>query len=531
MQDDATGTTMPVRDAVFRILRHYGMTTIFGNPGSTELPMFSDLPDDFRYVTGLQESVVVAMADGHALARRGPSFVNLHSAAGLGHAMGSVYSAYRNRAPVVITAGQQSRPLLAHDPFLFAQNPTELPQPYVKWAIEPTRAEDVPAAIARAIHIAMMPPQGPVFVSVPLDDWKQTCLMPPLRAVTAATVAAPADLDWLSSRLESAQDPVFVVGAGVDAGEGWDAVIALAEHHQAPVWVAPLASRCSFPESHPLFAGFLPANEQDIAARLAGHDLCLTMGAPVFTYHYEKPALVPPAGCEIVQLVDDPHQAAAAVAGRGIVAGIGPTLEALVARLPQAARPRRAGAILQRKAPDPVGGVISTPFALDMLHKLRPTDWIVAEEAPSARDAVHDHLPIDRAGGFFATASGGLGYALPAAVGISLAAPHGESRPVLALIGDGSSMYSVQAIWSAVEHQADVLFVILNNGGYAALKGFAGNLPVVGCTIGHLSLAAMAEAQGCPAQVVSAPEALEDVLRQAFAAKGPRLVEIMVARD
>ena len=158
-----------VREAVHRLMRQCGMTTVFGNPGSTELPLFLDFPPDFTYVLGLQEAVVVGMADGHAQATRSAAFVNLHSAAGVGHAMGNIFTAFKNRTPLVITAGQQARPILPFDPFLHSNQAAELPKPYVKWSIEPARAEDVPLAIARAWHVAMSPPCGPVLVSIPAD--------------------------------------------------------------------------------------------------------------------------------------------------------------------------------------------------------------------------------------------------------------------------------------------------------------------------------------------------------------------------
>ena len=163
--------TVTVREATFRLLRQLGISRVFGNPGSTELPMFRDFPTDFSYVLGLQESVVIGMADGYAQATHNAGFVNLHSAAGVGHAMGNIFTAYRNRTPLVITAGQQSRSLLQLEPFLFSSQATELPKPYVKWSCEPARAEDVPAAIARAYYVAMQPPCGPTFVSIPVDDW------------------------------------------------------------------------------------------------------------------------------------------------------------------------------------------------------------------------------------------------------------------------------------------------------------------------------------------------------------------------
>ena len=169
------GIAMTVRAAVLDLLRAFGMTSIFGNPGSTELPLFRSFPKDFRYVLGLQEAVVVGMADGYAQATHNAAFVNLHSAAGVGHAMGNIFTAYRNRTPLVITAGQQARSILPYDPFLFSAQATELAKPYVKWSCEPARAEDVPLAIARAYYIAMQPPRGPVLVSIPADDWAKPC--------------------------------------------------------------------------------------------------------------------------------------------------------------------------------------------------------------------------------------------------------------------------------------------------------------------------------------------------------------------
>ncbi len=160
-----------VREAVIALLREQRMTTVFGNPGSTELPLFLDFPSDFRYLLGLQEAVVLGMADGYAQATRNAAFVNLHSAAGVGHAMGNLFTAFKNRTPLVVTAGQQARSILPFDPFLHSAQATELPKPYVKWSIEPARAEDVPLAIARAYHVAMTPPRGPVLVSIPADDW------------------------------------------------------------------------------------------------------------------------------------------------------------------------------------------------------------------------------------------------------------------------------------------------------------------------------------------------------------------------
>src|SRR6202048_2795421 len=166
-----TEIAMTVRAAVLELLRAFGMTSIFGNPGSTELPLFRGFPKDFRYVLGLQEASVVAMADGYAQATRNAAFVNLHSAVGVGHALGSIFTAYRNQTPLVITAGQQARAMLPDEPYLWATQATEFPKPYVKWSCEPARAQDVPAALARAYFLAMQKPCAPTFVSIPVDDW------------------------------------------------------------------------------------------------------------------------------------------------------------------------------------------------------------------------------------------------------------------------------------------------------------------------------------------------------------------------
>src|SRR4030095_11295381 len=206
----------PVREAVVCLLRELGMTTIFGNPGSTELPFFREFPDDFRYVLGLQESVVVGMADGYAQATGNAALINLHSAAGVGHAMGNIFTAYRNRTPLVITAGQQARSILPYEPFLFADETTELQKRYVKWSNHPARAEDVPAALARAYYLAMQEPCGPTFVSIPVDDWhKPTDAIPP-RTVSRALSPDAALATDIAALLDRSERPAFVVGFGVD---------------------------------------------------------------------------------------------------------------------------------------------------------------------------------------------------------------------------------------------------------------------------------------------------------------------------
>src|SRR5436190_6910651 len=234
-------TPRNVRTATFDFLRARGMTTIFGNPGSTELPMLQQFPSDFTYVLGLQEATVVGMADGYAQASGRPTFVNLHTAPGVGNAMGAIFNAQANKAPLVITAGNQTRSLMTLQANLTNRDATRMPHPLVKWSYEPPRAEDVPHAIARATHLATLPPRGPVFVSIPMDDWAAEVDEPAaehqLSRVVSGAAAAP--VGELAQALAGAANPVMVAGPDVDAGGAWGAAVALAEQAALPVWATP----------------------------------------------------------------------------------------------------------------------------------------------------------------------------------------------------------------------------------------------------------------------------------------------------
>ena len=520
-QAPVTGHT--VRTAVFSLLREQGMTTIFGNPGSTELPMFRDLPPDFDYVLGLQESVVLGMADGFAQATRNAALVNLHSSAGVGHALGNLFTACRNQTPLVVTAGQQARSMLPFEPFLYAERPTEFPAPFVKWSAEPARAEDVPWAIARAYHVAMQAPCGPTFVSIPIDDWARPCEPIPARRVSRTVLADAGLIDEAAAALAKAARPVIVAGAGVAREQAWEALIQLAERHRSPVWAAPMAARNVFPEHHPLFAGFLAASREAIVADLAGHDLILVVGAPVFTYHVEGFGPFVPEGARIIQIVDDPAMAARVPAGLAIVGSVRSALEALAAPAP-AARPQpRARPVPPPPRPDRLDDAL----LMARLAALRPDGLVIVEEAPSTRGVMHDHLPIRDADGFYTCASGGLGHGLPAALGVAIGRPEAT---VLALLGDGSAMYAIQGLWTAAARQLDVRFLIVNNRSYAALQKFGAlfGLEAVGSKLPGLDFCAMAAGQGVPAQRVDRADALDTALGELFAGPGPRLLEVIV---
>ncbi|HEX3634354.1 MAG TPA: benzoylformate decarboxylase [Paraburkholderia sp.] len=533
-RSDASGlsqhASITVRDAVIDFMRRVGMTSVFANPGSTELPLFRDFPQDFRYVLGLQEAVVVGMADGFAQATRNASFVNLHSAAGVGNAMGNIFTAFRNRTPIVITAGQQARSILPFDPFLASTQATELPKPYVKWSIEPARAEDVPLAIARAYHVAMQEPRGPVLVSIPVDDWDRAAEPVPARVVSTEMRPEPFVLEQIGAALDACERPAFVVGGAVDRAGGWDAVVSLAERHNARVFVAPMTGRCAFPEDHRLFAGFLPAMREKIVELLGGHDLIFVIGAPAFTYHVEGHGPHLPAGATLCQLIDDPAIAAWAPAGTAAIGNIRLGVADLLTRPAPKARPLPAPRLACPRA-EP-SALMSVAFALQTLADLRHADDIVVEEAPSSRPVMQNTLPFTRSGTFYTMDSGGLGYGMPAAVGVALAKP---GTRVIGVIGDGSSMYSIQAIYSAVQMKLPITFVILNNSRYAALQDFAPEFgfgpadPVQGTDLPGLDFVALAAGMGCPGTRVTDAERLHDVLRDALASSGPMLVEVVVA--
>jgi benzoylformate decarboxylase len=516
--------SLSVREAMFALLRDLGLDTVFGNPGSTELPMFRDFPADFRYVLGLQESVVVAMADGFAQARGSAAFVNLHSAIGVGHALGSLFTAYRNQTPLVVVAGQQARSILPFEPFLYSEQAANLPRPYVKWSCEPARAADVPAAVARAFFTAMQPPRGPAFVSVPVDDWDRECEALPRREVSRSVAGDPELLARTAELLAAARHPVLVVGASIARDGAWEEVVALAERHQAAVWVSPLSSRNSFPEQHRLFAGFLPADRAGIVARLEGSDLILVLGAPVFTYHIEGAGPHIPAGATLVHLTDDPSAAARSPIGLSIVTHLKLGIGALLAA-PAPARPPPP----ERAPPAPLrSDRLTDRYLMQQIAALRPVGSIIVEEAPSSRAAMHEYLPILEPDSFYTCASGGLGHGLPAAVGVALAR---QGRPVIGLLGDGSAMYSIQGLWSAAQLAVPVTFVIVNNRGYRALDEFAAHfrLPAVpGTQLPHLDFCALARAQGVEAVRVDRSAELDAALRQVFAAARPQLIEVCV---
>lgn len=518
--------SVTVKQATLDLLRSLGIDRVFGNPGSTELPFLSDWPDDIDYVLALQEASAVGMADGYAQATRNAGFVNLHSAAGVGNALGNIYTAHRNQTPLVITAGQQARSILPLQAFLYAERASEFPRPYVKYSVEPARPEDVPAAIARAYYTAMQPPCGPTFVSIPIDDWAHATAPVEARKVSREIGPELEPMKALVAALGSAKHPALVVGPGVDRAGAVDLMVRVAEKAKASVWVSPFSARCSFPERHPQFAGFLHASPAQLSDALREHDLVVVVGAPVFTFHVEGHAAIFDSGATIFQITDDPDAAAVTPVGTSIVATMKPALSLLLDLLPESKRATPKGRTLPSapQAADP----LPVEFLLHTLSQAMPDDASLVEEVPSHRPAMQKFMPMRGQDSFYTMASGGLGYSLPAAVGMALGKP---KQRTVCLIGDGSAMYSIQALWTAAQRKLPLTIVVINNSGYGAMRSFSQVMQVrnvPGLELPGIDFVRLAEGMGCHAVRVSKAAELGEALERGMAFEGTSLVEVVV---
>jgi benzoylformate decarboxylase len=522
-----------VREACMQMLIDRGMSTIFGNPGSTELPMLAQLPSEISYVLALQEASAVGIADGFAQASGRPTLVNLHTAPGLGNGMGAIFNAQANRSPLVVLAGQQHRSLMTLQANLTNRDATRMPHPLVKWSFEPPRAQDVPHALARAIHMAALPPQGPTMLSVPMDDWgaeiEREDHMKTNRAVSHGGTPAPSVLAELAQRLRDAARPALVAGPDIDASGGWDAALSLAKAQRLHVYAtpAPGGGRLGFPEDHQLFQGILPPAIGPLAQALEGHDLVLVAGSSVFPYYPNVPGPLLPPGCELVAITCDLDEAARAPMGQAIVADVALTLAALAELCGESERQAPPA----RPAPEamPASDPMNASSAVRALAEVFPEDGIVVLEAPSATLALRNQLRLSRPGSYYFSAGGGLGFGIAAAIGVQMAQP---SRPVVCVLGEGSAQYAIQSLWTAAAYKVPVTYLLLRNDEYSILKWFAMMEDVHGAPgldLPALDCVALAQAYGVPAQRAQEPAQLSHLLAEAIRADGPRLVEARVA--
>jgi benzoylformate decarboxylase len=531
-----SATRRSVRDAAFEVLRRRGLTTLFGNPGSTEVPFLAGLPDDLRFVLALHEGSVVGLATGWAIGRGEPALAVLHTTAGLGNAVAALATARVNRAPVVAIVGQQDRRHLAYEPFL-AGRLAGLGGDYPVSVDQPVRPQDVPAALERAVHAATTA-RGPALVIVPMDDWgapadderePAAAVGPVLRAAAAA----PEAVDALAAFLADAASPALVVGAGADDPAAWAALVELAERLVAPVYQESFGARAGFPQDHRLFAGVLPADRTRLRERLAPHDAVLVVGAPAFRQAAYVPGRLTEPGTKIALVADDPDEVHRSPAELAVIAPPAAVCRELATRLPQRdAPPPEPFRSPPPPAPPAPGEPLLAAHVLAALAERLPHDAVVVEEAPVDRPGLHDRLPAREPLGYLSAAMGGLGFALPGATGLRMALP---GRPVVAVVGDGSAIYQIQALWTAARYRAGALFVVLANAGYAVMDrlaerhGAAGPWP----SFEEIELAAVARGLGCPARRIAAHDelvaALDEVVPALADRDEPLLLDVAIA--
>jgi benzoylformate decarboxylase len=517
-----------VREVTYQVLRDLGMNLIFGNPGSTELPFLRDMPPDFQYVLGLHERTAIGMALGYAMARGKAAFANVHSVASVGNGLSTLIDAFYCHAPLVVTTGQQDRRQVLAEPFLVSRA-IETVKPYVKWACEPLRAEDVPATIARGYYLAIQPPMGSVFISIPMDDWTHECQSLSVREVSPIVQPDTAALDEVVRALNSSSNAALVVGSQIEEDHGWNEVVALADHLNANVYQQPIPPRWTFPRTHRLFRGGLLPAQQPLANQLAVYDTVVVLGAPVFLYYAYVPGHTVKPGTKLFQITNSPQDAAAALAGTSIVGNLAAAARYLRAH----AKPRDQRTLSAGKDPAPPNPEypITAAYLFSVLNQVMPRNTIIAEECPSSKGDLDKQLLLDEPGSFYSVPNGILGFALPAAVGLQLANPE---RRVVCPVGDGSIQYSIQALWSAVQYKAPVIFVVLRNGDYTALKSFCDftqvGRNVHGMDLPGIDIVKIAQGYGMAAQEVDQPAELESVLKEAFASQGPRLISVNIAK-
>ena len=520
-----------VQQYTYDILRKNDINIVFGNPGSNELPFLSNFPDDFTYILGLHEGAVLGIADGYAQASGKPAFINLHSAAGTGNAMGILTNSWNLHTPLIITAGQQTREMIGVEALLTNIDATTLPKPLVKWSYEPAIAQDVPLSISRAINLAKAEPAGPVYVSIPYNDWDMQASNASKhlldKSVYSSQNLSESQLKVIQDAMTSAKKIALVYGPDVDRQNGYNNALDLAEYINAPVWIAPSAPRCSFPTSHPLFQGMMPASISGISNILEPFDLVLVFGAPVFRYHQYMPGEYLAPNTSLISFTCDPQEAARAPMGISFICDLNDALIKIKNFAPKQSTP----VPIRKKSPLPApsNDYLHPEIFMELLNKYSPENVTYVNESTSTNDTLWSRLHIKGQGGYFFAAAGGLGYGMPAAIGIQLAKPE---KQVVAIIGDGSANYSITALWTATQYNIPVIYIILNNGTYGALRWFAGVLKadnVPGMDVPNIDFCSLAKGYGVKAVKVHKSEDFIHEYQKALLSQKPMLIEVITA--
>ncbi|MFD3932454.1 thiamine pyrophosphate-binding protein [Streptomyces sp. NPDC058614] len=531
--------------ALLEILRGEGVDRVFGNPGTTELPFLAalmDAEDAPEYVLGIHEGAVVSMADGYARATGRPAFVSLHIAAGLANGLIGLLNARRSRTPLVVMAGQQDRRHLQQDPML-SGDLTGLAAPAVKATFDVQHARDLPLAVRRAFALAVRPPAGPVFLSVPMDLLTEdTEVEVPARTPTPRAGAA-VGLDRAAVLLGGAARPVIVAGDGVGRENALPSLVRAAEACGAPVHHQPMADFLNFPTTHALYAGMLPPRHEAIRDSLKPYDTVLIAGAHAFTPHHYSPGPPLPPGITVVQLDSDPDEIGRNFpADTGLVGALAPSLDRLAELLSQRvpahtakARVLRAGErhTAERNRTEAAARAAYSPAPLapwaaaHAVARGLPPDAVVVEEAITVGLLLRRLVRLDRPGSYTHTVGGGLGWGIGAAVGRALAEP---GRPVVAVLGDGCSLFGLQGLWSAARSAAPVLFVVLNNGAYRTLQdtyeAMGGQGPCPGTELGALDFTQAARFFGIDAVRAVSADQLRELVSDAGELTRPMLIDV-----
>lgn len=556
--NSAPKNTIAGRNAFLAVLREEGVRRLFGNPGTTELPIMHAMTEqtEISYVLGLQESVVIAMADGYARASGELVACNVHVAPGLGNAIGTLYTANVSGTPMIVSAGQQEQGHGLTEPLLYAPL-VPIAQPVVKWAVEVNRLEDLPRILRRAAKVAQTAPTGPVFISLPGDILNSSAAIDLADATTVDTAVRPSDaaIEALAKRILAAKSPAILAGSEIYGSHAWDEAVALADALGAPVWQQSVQTGAHFPSEHPAYMGALNRNQAQVRENLTPHDLLICLGAEVLTMSVYSPVDPLPPDTRLVQIgLRDWEMGKNWPAEIALRADLKETLRALVPVLKRLGGQRladQATASLKqlsvrnwlaqrtKKAQAAQALAGKSPLAPDWLmwrlSEALPKDAVLVEEALTTSFSLLSFYRYRDRHSYFGNVTGGIGWGIAAAVGIQLALP---DRKVVALIGDGSAMYSIQAIWSAAHYKAPVVFIIANNGGYRIikqrLKSFHGNDKFVGMDFQDpaIDMSALAKSMGVPATRVATAAEFDAALAEALKkTDGPCLIEAMVEKS
>ncbi len=555
MDSSSTDNKIWGRSAFIQLLKDEGVTDMFGNPGTTELPIMHALADhpDMNYTLALQEALVVAMADGYSRASGKLVACNVHVAPGLGNALGSLYNAKFTGTPLILTAGQQEQGHGLTEPVLYDEL-VPMAKPLVKWAVEVTRLEDLPRIIHRAAKVAMTPPMGPVFLSLPGDILNAEAGLDLGAATRVDTRTRPSDglLEDLAKRILAAENPVVIVGDELVKSDALQEAADFATALGAPVYQQSAPYGSHFLSEHPCFVGALERSQKVVRDALAPYDLMIALGSDPLTMSVFSEIDPLPDGMAIVHLGLNEwamgKNYAAEIAALGDPKASLPPLTETLTRLGGDAQATRAKAGAEALADknwsarrarliDELSGddgpmPINPRNLAFMISECVPDDVIIVNEALTSGRLLDQLIPSRDRFAYHALASGGIGWGLPAAVGVQIAQP---DRPVVAVIGDGSSMYSIQALWTAAHKKLPLTYIIANNGGYRIikqrLKSFhkSENYIAMDFVDPPIDFVEVAQGMGVTAKRITDPADFRPALKAAIAnTDGPNLIEVVV---